>query len=276
MKKTTTSQLEGIGKRERVALAHLRRHAQGVIDVRRAAEILNSPRTDTARLLSLLARKGWLTRVKRGVYIPVALESTSPVAFPEDPYVLACNLFHPCYVGGWSAAQHWDLTEQIFRTTLVVTSRPVRTQSFNSIGVDYRVKHCRSHKFFGTTAVWRGAVRVDVSDLEKTIIDMLDDPSTGGGIGHVAEIFRSYWQREDTNYDRLLDYAAQMQNGAVFKRLGFLAEAMVEAEERFLDSCRSKLTAGNAILDPKVERKGRLTKRWRLWVNVQLSDRGNG
>jgi hypothetical protein len=32
----------------------------------------------------------------------------------------------PCYIGGWSACAHWGLTEQVFRTLLVVTARRVR------------------------------------------------------------------------------------------------------------------------------------------------------
>ena len=32
----------------------------------------------------------------------------------EDPLVIAEKLFSPCYVGGWSAAEYWGITEQIF------------------------------------------------------------------------------------------------------------------------------------------------------------------
>jgi len=30
--------------------------------------------------------------------------------------VVAERIFSPCYIGGWSACAHWDLTEQTFRT----------------------------------------------------------------------------------------------------------------------------------------------------------------
>lgn len=272
MRKEITSQLKGLGTLERFALSCLRRHTPGVIEVVDAASILGSPRPDTARLLSVLARKGWLTRVRRGVYIPVPLEATQARAYPEDPWVLASHLFRPCYIGGWSAAEQWDLTEQLFRTTLVVTPRPVRSTSASLLGLDYRIKQCRPHKFFGTTGVWRGAVRVDVSDLDKTIVDMMDDPSLGGGIRHAAEMLGAYWERHEKNLERLVNYAERMNNGAALKRLGYLAETVVGAERSFLESCHKRLTAGNAILDPNVRRKGKLVVRWRLWVNVQVDD----
>src|SRR3990167_4141291 len=117
------SSMDGLGTREREMLATLRRNTKGVLNVRHAASILNLPSMEVARLLSVLASKGWLTRVKRGIYLFVPLEASSPEVFPDDTWVLGAQIFHPCYIGGWSAAEHWDLTEQIFRSTLVVTTK---------------------------------------------------------------------------------------------------------------------------------------------------------
>jgi len=38
-------------------------------------------------------------------------------------------------------------------------------------------------------------MKVDVSDVHRTIVDMLDDPSSGGGIRHVAECLSAYFAR---------------------------------------------------------------------------------
>lgn len=65
---------------------------------------------------------GWPRRVRRGLYLVLPLEAQSDRAITvEDPWILADELFSPCYIGGWSAAQHWGLTEQIFRSVFVVT-----------------------------------------------------------------------------------------------------------------------------------------------------------
>ena len=39
----------------------------------------------------------------------------------EDPWILVPALFDPAYIGGRTAAEHWDLTEQIFRDIVVYT-----------------------------------------------------------------------------------------------------------------------------------------------------------
>lgn len=94
----------------------------GLVTVEHARLALGlSPRVTTLRL-SRLAAAGWLRRVWRGLYLVLPLEAQSDRAITvEDPWILADELFSPCYIGGWSAAQHWGLTEQIFRSVFVVT-----------------------------------------------------------------------------------------------------------------------------------------------------------
>lgn len=48
------------------------------------------------------------------------------VGVVADSWILIARAFAPCYIGGWSACEHWELTEQIFREVVVITSKPVR------------------------------------------------------------------------------------------------------------------------------------------------------
>ena len=57
--------------------------------------------------------------VARGLYGPVPLEPERSDLLLEDSWPVAIGLYSPCCIGGWSAAEHWDLTEQIFRTAVV-------------------------------------------------------------------------------------------------------------------------------------------------------------
>jgi predicted transcriptional regulator of viral defense system len=62
----------------------------------------------------------------------------------------------------------------------------------------------------------------------------------------------------------LLEYAIKIGNGALFKKLGFLAEKL-DFEQSFIDACAENLTTGYAQLDKNMEDK-RLVTRWRLWI----------
>ena len=258
-------QLSGIGKTGRERLGAILRATRGTISVDEAAMILAVSNSNAAKMLSRWAQKGWLTRLRRGIYMPVPLESRTPQVPLEDPWIAAERLFAPCYIGGWSAAEFLDLTEQIFNTVIVMTAQAPRDRRPTIKGTPFWLRTVRDRAFYGLKPVWRGQVKVLVSDASRTIVDMLADPSLGGGIRPVYDMLTAYLGSKNKAISLLMDYAAIHGNGAVFKRLGFLLEIMAPQETSAIAQCRDNLTAGNSKLDPKLKRD-KLITRWRLWI----------
>ncbi|MGH7472196.1 MAG: type IV toxin-antitoxin system AbiEi family antitoxin domain-containing protein [Longimicrobiales bacterium] len=256
--------IETESKSRRDRLSAVLRDAGDFVTVDGAAKVLGLDRTTTAKTLSRWSDQGWLKRVRRGLYMPVPLTAGRSEQVIEDSWTLVPELFSPGYVGGATAAHHWDLTEQIFRTVFVFTTRPVRQSEQTVEGIPFSVHHVREGLLFGTRSLWRGRVRIQVSDMNRTIIDMMNDPAVGGGMRHVAECLAAYCQRSDADPERLIEYGDRLGNGAVFKRLGFLLER-IDGPVAVIDACRARLTKGNAKLDPAVPAR-RLVRRWRLWV----------
>lgn len=248
----------------RQRLATLIRGAGDIIRIDDAVRALDLGRADAAKLLSRWTHQGWLRRVGPGAYAPASLETLENEHVLEDPWVLVPTLFEPAYVGGRTAAEHWDLTEQIFNDVVVVTARAVREKSQRHHGANFTLKHIKTEKLFGTTSLWRSQTKVQISDVHRTIVDMLDDPAIGGGIRQVADCLRVYIHRPDYDPELILTYADRLGNGAVFKRLGFLLEDEPGVAQ-LAESCRDRLTKGNAKLDPSIP-CDRLVTRWRLWV----------
>ena len=250
--------------------------AGDVIDIANVEATLSVPRLQASKLLSRWRAQGWLRRVGPGTYVPVPLALRDSEQVIQDPWVLVPALFGPAYIGGRTAAEHWDLTEQIFRDILVYTARPVRQKTIESQGALFSLKHVKEDLIFGMKTVWRGQTRVLVSTIHRTIVDMLDDPTTGGGIQHVADCFAQYMQHKDSEPRLLIEYADRLGNGAVFKRLGFLAERHPRAD-LLIDAAKLRLTKGYAKLDPALDCT-KLVTRWRLrvpksWINKGAHDR---
>ncbi|MEX0943617.1 MAG: type IV toxin-antitoxin system AbiEi family antitoxin domain-containing protein [Pseudomonadales bacterium] len=241
------------------------RATKGTVSVGEAAAVLGLPRPATAKLLARWAKSGWLSRVQRGLYVPVALESRSADMPVEDAWVIAEKLFAPCYIGGWCAAEYWDLTEQMFRTVLVMSTKRPRQRKLSLKGTDFLVKTIPDTALFGLQAVWRGQVKVSVSDATRTVLDMLADPQVGGGLRSTVDMFRNYLDSDKKALDLLIQYGVRFGNGAVFKRLGFLLELYAPEELDIMTQCRERLTAGNTKLDPASNTE-KLITRWRLWV----------
>ena len=270
--KYTMNHIESTIPTPRHRLAAVLNEASDIVRIEDAETALDITRTEAAKLLSRWTKQGWLRRVGRGAYVPVSIDMLASTHVLDDPWILVPALFDPAYIGGRSAAEHWDLTEQIFRDIVVLTGQPVREKSQQRHGTRFSLKHISKDKIFGTKTVWCGRSKILVSDIHRTIIDVLDDPALGGGIQHVADCLSVYLARSNRDDDTLLSYAERLGNGAVFKRLGFLAERDLEGAA-LVEPCRDRLTAGHAKLDPLLK-SPRLITRWRLGVPQSWSQGG--
>ena len=260
----------GISAANRRRLEQLHRASRGILTVAEAARILAIDANTAARLLAHWRAQGWIQRVRRGLYVLVPLGAVGRVGVVADPWILIARAFAPCYIGGWSACEHWDLTEQIFREVVVITSKPVRPRRGQIGGSGYLARVVAPKHLFGTRRVWREQTPVDVSDPSRTIIDILDVPALGGGIRHVAEVVRVYFASEHRNDRQLVEYGRRLGNHTVFKRLGFLLERFGLDANDLLAECRRAKSAGYARLDPSSPARGRLVRRWGLQLNVEV------
>ena len=253
-------------KRPKAQLGQLIREAGEVFTVETAAKILDSSNTEIAKTLARWTKQGWLTRVKRGLYAVIPLEASTTDRMLEDAWLLIPDLFAPCYIGGWSAAEHWGLTEQIFRTVCVITER-AQAQKYQTIqNIEFVLTKVKPELIFGTKTIWKQNKKIQISDPHKTILDMLYEPQLGGGIQHVADCCHDYFDDSKLcDYSPLIKYAIQMNNGAVFKRLGFIAEYFLGQNHKLTIVCKENLTKGNAYFDPKLK-DGKLVTRWRLFI----------
>jgi predicted transcriptional regulator of viral defense system len=246
----------------RVQLARVAARARPLIDVATASVILGWDRRRTAKQMARWSAQGYLRRVRRGTYAVVPTAAINQEQVIADPWVLVPTVFRQGYVGGWSAAEHWDLTEQIFNTILVCTTDRVRRTKLNIAGAAFRARHVPQSWYFATQSEWREGSRILVSDVHKTILDLCADPALGGGIQHVMHCLRGYLKRDDRDVERLLEYAKRLDIPAAFKRLGFLCE-VAKGPAKVIEECRRRVTVGLAALDPAL-RSPKVSKRWQL------------
>ena len=247
----------------RQRLAFVLRNSGPTFAVADVANTLGLERPQASKILSRWTNQGWVVRLHRGLYAAVPLKSAGGEMVLENPWLIVPALFGNAYIGGWSAAEHWDLTEQIFSSVCVLTADKIRSKDRTIGGIRFALTSMRTDRHFGTRFEWVGNQRIAVSDPEKTIIDMFYKPSLGGGIQHATECFRNLARPSPENGPKLADYAERFGSGSVKKRLGLIAEAtgLTELAER-LSADRS---AGNIQLDPR-NPGDKLITRWGVWV----------
>ena len=114
---------------------------------------------------------------------------------------------------------------------------------------------------------------MSVSSRERTLVDAFRDPSWLGGIRNVADALSTYLEDPHSTATALLREMRSSGSGAAAKRLGFLLETLEFPAGTEIEKLLALRPAGNIKLDPAIPSRGRLSKRWGLWINANVQHR---
>jgi len=111
--------------------------------------------------------KGYLHRLKRGIYILADRYRTTPI----DPFFLANQLVSPSYVSLESALSFYDLIpEQTFAVTSVT---PRGTRQFTNVMGTFIYRSMKPNLFFGYEPIMVEEQEVLIASREKALLDTL-------------------------------------------------------------------------------------------------------
>ena len=256
---------QGLSTRESRLLARLAGAGHQIISVDEIETTLEVPPNTAREIASRLTEKGWLDRLFPGTYLIVPLSAGEEALYTTHEYLIAAHVAEPMYIGYYSALSHHGLTEQVPRTVYVVT--PTRAQSREIHGVPYRVTTVTERKFFGFEPTSVEGTTVQVSDLEKTLVDCADHPEFCGGLRELATAMRTADER-GCDWETVGEYLKRLDNGAATKRIIYLADQLgidLPAREELVAS----FTSGYSPLDPTRPATGSTDSTYRLRINVE-------
>jgi predicted transcriptional regulator of viral defense system len=256
-----------VGPQTASLLAGLYDRSQSTFTLADAQKITGLSSHLASSLLHKAVRRGLVSRLKPGVFIIIPPELGSTAEYAGDPYLTARSLAGnaPCFI---SHASAMELHRMVTQPQLAVfASSPKRLRSRKLYGTEFRFVFIQPEHYFGTSKHWvTKQESVEISDLERTIIDGLRQPEYCGG---VTEVAKGLWMRhQDVQVTKLVDYALRLGIGAVIRRLGYLLELYAIASEDELSRLRKALTATYVPLDPMLPKEGPHLRRWRLQLNI--------
>jgi predicted transcriptional regulator of viral defense system len=218
-------------------------------------------------LLYKAAKRGLVSRLKRGLFVIVPPELGSSAEYFGNPYLVASHLAGsaPYFISHSSAMELHRMVTQPQFVIFVSSTKRLPKQTLH--GTEFQFVYLKGTHFFGTMKHWVTKDQaVEVGDLERTILDGLRQPEYCGGITEVA---KGLWMRRaDIRPPKLVEYAACFKSGAITRRLGYLLELLGVGTEVELNSLRKSLTATYVPLDPILPREGPHFAKWRLQINV--------
>lgn len=237
------------------------------------AEGSRSLKTQEA-LLAYHVKTGRILRVRRGLYASVPF-GASPDTFPVDTFLLAGKMTEDAVIAYHTALEFHGKAHSVEERFVFLTSRAIRPANFR--GYEFRgvrfpqalVK--KKQEFFAVDTAERAGLPVRVTSLERTLVDVLDRPSLGGGW---EEIWRSLESVEFFNVDKMLDYILLLENSSTAAKVGLFLEQHQKdlmVDDAHLDRLRQHIPKQPTYMARNS--KGRLVKKWNLVVPSQVLDR---
>jgi len=238
-----------------------------------AIKLLGIKRMHAYILLNSMQKKGALDRVKANLYVRIPGHIVHDRGkYAEDPIRIAKHLVKPYFLSYYTALQIHGLAQQAARQYYLSTTKVMGRVDYH--GNEIRPVIVKKERFFGFEKKAYGKEEVVVSDLERTILDVLNRPEYAGGY---EEILRSFLDLENVGWDKLLAYARRMRETILFNRLGYvfeLLQASVKTPSSFLVALEKKLPGHVYYFE--AGRKGRLVKKWQLIVDPRLEKIAEG
>lgn len=249
-------------------LNKLLENKQLCFSIDKAYQLLPNSNTDAVkRLLSDMAKRGLLMRVKDGLYYVIPFEQ-DPETFMPDWHLLSQYLVGDAeyYVGYFSALQIHSLTTQPNLKEQIVVNKQIKPSTLFVKGVPFQFIYHNEAHFFGSKKTWIDSFnKVQCSDLEKTFIDCLFKPQYAGGITEITKAIHK--SKDKIDFKKLLDYAKRFNSQAVIKRLGFLLE-LLEIENPIIGKLQKLRTNSFVALEPSYPKEGKTIFRWAIQQNI--------
>jgi predicted transcriptional regulator of viral defense system len=213
-----------------------------------------------------------IVSVTKGGWVPVPPEYREAGAPPPLHYIdpLMRHLGHPYYVGLLSAARLHGASHQVPMVLQVVTPALLRDRRIGS----NRIEFIRRSSTASRPKVERNVPtgRITVAAPAVTVLDLVEAPASGGGLGNVATVIGDLLQEGAVEGDALVEAAADYPS-AVAQRTGYLVEHMAGEVGASIQLDRLEQLLADAsytVLDPQRPRDGERDRRWRVVVNTEV------
>jgi len=192
------------------------------------------------KICSSLSKKGYLYRIRRGVYIIQHEPSQKPLI--SNPYNIALQIY-PGYLAFSSALRIYDLIEYEPFTIFIATtgkSRKIKLgeYTFRYISMGDKAIDTKFYK------------NVYVSSKTKTFYDCFYKPQYSGGY---STIVKALYLNEGCNWNKLNKYFEKFASDALCQRSGYILELaekanIIEIPQFIISYLRSRIRTNTRLL----------------------------
>lgn len=226
-------------------------------------------------LLAYHLKKHHIIRIRRGLFASVPISFGDSIEnFPIDPYLVAGRITPDVVIAYFSAFDFHGVSYSLHHQSLYLSHQLIRPFTFNDTDfVRLPFPHNLVKKQatqFEVMSVDRLGLDINVTSLERTLVDVLDRPNYGGGW---EEIWKTAAHIPLLNLDKVIQYANLLNNATTTGKLGFFLEHFKQqfsVDENILKALEAKKPNSIHYLERGKRDSGKLLKRWNLVVPTYI------
>src|SRR6266545_1152356 len=209
-----------LSKNESQVVLDLEWRGQRTVTLADIRAALGSSEAYTRFLAHRLVRKGWLERLRPGLFRLIPAERGREGIADTNPLAAGAVLVHPYFFSFGTACTHHGFTEQVFAEVYVACQQYRRPETIR--GKRYVFVEMGADRFFGFAEEKVLGETVQMATCERALLDSLDRPQHAGGLGEVSRMVSRAWGK--LSWDALLAMLRRWNESALVQRLGYLLD----------------------------------------------------
>jgi len=225
------------------------------------------------KLLSYHREAGHLIHIRKFLY------AVKPPGEEQwiDPYVIAGKATKDAIVGYHTALElhgvaYTSFTEFQYLTERAVLPFSYEAQRFRSVCFPKALLDQKKTDFCVET-IKRQRVVIKLTNLERTIVDILARPDLGGGW---EEIWRSFDNITQLDLDKLIEYTLLLRNATVVAKVGFFLEqrpSHLSVDSAYIKKLLPHIPKQPHYMNRNRQGLGKYIEKWQLIVPVEIIER---
>ncbi len=227
-------------------------------------------------LLAYHVKTGHLINVKRGLYAVVS-RGFDPKKYTPDPFLLASRMTSDAVLSHHTALEFYGRAYSVFSKFTYQTSKSpksvtFRGMSFQPVKAPEALKRKNKEEFGVKTHDLKG-LKVKVTTLERTLVDVMDRPKYSGSW---EEKWRSLETVEFFDLDQVVEYVKLLGNATTAAKVGFFLDQHQDelmVSEDYLDKLRQLSPKQPHYLERKKNKKSSWVASWNLMVPDEIIER---
>ncbi|MDD4694287.1 MAG: type IV toxin-antitoxin system AbiEi family antitoxin [Firmicutes bacterium] len=215
-------------------------------------------------MLARLRAKDLVRKIKRSMYSCVNPATGETVA---SRYQIACATSSGAYLSHYTAFEFHGVANQVYYEMYVGSKS--RFKDFQFEGITYKRI---APKIDIGVSVPRNSAGIRVTDLERTVVDSINDFEKIGGFGELITCLSAIHYLDEEKLKVYLDaYGTQV----LYQKTGFLLEHFMQElqlSQAFIEYCRKQTGRSTRYLSRDSMNDGVYNNEWRLVVPQGLFD----